>query len=244
MADEIKKTTTTKKRTTTSKPKVEEPKPTSIEEQMAQMMAMMMAQQQQLMELMAKTQLVDQNVEKEEIVSKTKTVQDKQPQKKVTKQTLRRDYKNVEIYVTNVSTGIVTYSGRNTNYRWNTTGDVEPMTIDDIINMPKKFLNTPLLCITPYENEHISVDEIIDVLNVRNGHTIAERIEELESLDMNSSESDIVEKVKEILLLGKEHSRSLQIDLFIYFQNKIKAHELTNMHVIHSLETLLGRKFL
>ena len=168
MADEQNKTTP-KKRTTTSKPKVEEqPKTDPMVEQMQQMMAMMMAQQQQLMELMAKTQQQNQPVKIAEGVvdEKPKNTKRQREDKRLTKQDLRRKYKGVDIYVTNVSQGMVIYHGRNMKYEWQHPGDVEVVTIEDIINMPKAYLSTPWLCLDGYENEDGVVDDIVDALKL------------------------------------------------------------------------------
>ena len=187
MAEETKKsTTTTKKRTTTSKPKVEEPKPQlSIEEQMAQMMAMMMAQQQQLMELMAKQQQEPVNTVVDEVVEKPKRTKRTRNENRITKQDLRRKYKGVDIYVANVSQGYVAYHGKNMTYEWKHNGDIEIVSIDDIINMPKSYLSTPWLCLDGYENDEEMIDEIVDVLKL--GH-VYEYIYTLQDMEENINE--------------------------------------------------------
>ena len=190
MAEETKKsTTTTKKRTTTSKPKVEEPKPQlSIEEQMAQMMAMMMAQQQQLMELMAKQQQEPVNTVVDEVIEKPKKTKKTRNENRTTKQDLRRKYKGVDIYVTNVSQGYVSYHGKNMTYEWKHNGDIEIVSIDDIINMPKSYLSTPWLCLDGYENDEEMIDEIVDVLKL--GH-VYEYIYTLQDMEENINEVEI-----------------------------------------------------
>ena len=253
MAEETKKsTTTTKKRTTTSKPKVEEPKPQlSIEEQMAQMMAMMMAQQQQLMELMAKQQtqepvntIVEEVVE-EVIEEKEQEYKEKKPKRqrngnKMTKQELRRKYKGVDICLTNITQGIVNYQGRNVYYHWENTGDSEVVTIDDIVNMPKAYLNSPWLVIDGYENSQEIIDDIVNVLNL---HAVYEYVDTIHDIyeDINSV---TVEDIERAIKLSRKRGCDITLDIVVLIQRKIDSKELTNFHMIGELQKLLGRKFL
>lgn len=236
MAEETKTTTTTKKRTT-SKPKVEEPKPQSIEEQMAQMMAMMMAQQQQIMELMAKTQ--QQNESVEEVVEKPEPKR-KRNDDKMTKQELRRKYKGVDIYLTNITQGIVNYQGKNMMYHWENTGDVEVVTIDDIVNMPKKYLNAPWLVIDGYENAEEVIDDIIEVLKLEPVYEYIDTIHDIHE-DINSV---TLEDIERAINLSRKRGYDITLDLVVLIQKKIDSKELTNFHMIGELQKLLGRKFL
>ena len=236
MAEETKTTTTTKKRTT-SKPKVEEPKPQSIEEQMAQMMAMMMAQQQQIMELMAKNQQVGEPVE--EVVEKSKPKR-KRHDDKMTKQELRRKYKGVDIYLTNITQGIVNYQGKNMMYHWENTGDVEVVTIDDIVNMPKKYLNAPWLVIDGYENGQEIIDDIVEVLKLEPVYEYIDTIHDIHE-DINSV---TLEDIERAINLSRKRGYDITLDLVVLIQRKIDSKELTNFHMIGELQKLLGRKFL
>ncbi len=236
MAEETKTTTTTKKRTT-SKPKVEEPKPQSIEEQMAQMMAMMMSQQQQIMELMAKNQ--QQNEPVEEVVEKSKPKR-KRHDDKMTKQELRRKYKGVDIYLTNITQGIVNYQGKNMSYHWENTGDVEVVTIDDIVNMPKKYLNAPWLVIDGYENAEEVIDDIIAVLKLEPVYEYIDTIHDIHE-DINSV---TLEDIERAIKLSRKRGYDITLDLVVLIQKKIDSKELTNFHMIGELQKLLGRKFL
>ena len=244
MADEQVKKTTPKKRTTTSKPKVEEEKTTnSLEDQMAQMMAMMMAQQQQIMELMAKTQQQTQPVNTviEEVVEeKPRNTKRQREDKRLTKQDLRRKYKGVDIYVTNVSQGMVIYHGRNMKYEWQHPGDIEVVTIEDIINMPKAYLNTPWLCLDGYENEDEVVDDIVDALKLNN---IYEYIYTLQDMEENINNVDLKD-IKQAIELSRKNGYDISMDLVILIDKKIRSGELTNYVFIGELEKLLGRKFL
>ena len=241
MAEETKTTTTTKKRTT-SKPKVEEPKPQSIEEQMAQMMAMMMAQQQQLMELMAKTQQQQNepvNMSVEEVVEKPKPKR-KRHDNKMTKQELRRKYKGVDIYLTNITQGIVNYQGKNMMYHWENTGDVEVVTIDDIVNMPKKYLHAPWLVIDGYENGQEIIDDIVEVLKLEPVYEYIDTIHDIHE-DINSV---TLEDIERAINLSRKRGYDITLDLVVLIQRKIDSKELTNFHMIGELQKLLGRKFL
>lgn len=241
MADETKKTTTTpKKRTTTSKPKVEEPKPTSIEEQMAQMMAMMMAQQQQIMELMAKSQQVD-DIEDDDLVIKEKPKTKRQRKDdRPTKQDLRRKYKGIDIYVTNITQGTVIYQGKNMAYEWKHTGDVEVVAIEDIINMPKRYLNEPWLVIDSYENAEEIINDIVEALKLEQVYEYIDTIQ-----DMQEHINDVsLEEIERAIKLSQQRDCDITLDLVVLVQKKIESKELTNYHMIGELQKLLGRKFL
>ena len=242
MAEETKKsTTTTKKRTTTSKPKVEEPKPQlSIEEQMQQMMAMMMAQQQQLMELMAKQQQEPVKITEGVVDEKPKNTKRVRNENRITKQDLRRKYKDVDIYVANVSQGYVAYRGKNMTYEWKHNGDIEIVSIDDIINMPKSYLSTPWLCLDGYENDGEMIDEIVNVLKI--GH-IYEYIYTLQDMEENINEVEI-EEIEKAIALSRNNGYDISMDLVILIDRKIRSGELTNYVFIGQLSELLGRKFL
>lgn len=242
MADEEIKKTTPKKRTTTTKAKVEEqPKTDPMVEQMQQMMAMMMAQQQQLMELMARTQQIENQVEEvEEEQPKPKKAKRERKDDKMNKQDLRRKYKDVDIYVTNVSQGMVIYKGRNTSYEWEHTGDIEIMTIDDIVNMPKSYLHAPWLCLDGYENEAELIDDIVDVLGLS---SVYEYIYTLQDMEDNINKVKI-EKIKRAVELSKKNGYDITMDMVVLVQRKIREGELTNYVLIGQLSELLGRKFL
>ena len=248
MAEETKKsTTTTKKRTTTSKPKVEEPKPLSIEEQMAQMMAMM-AQQQQIIMAMLQGQVTQpQTIEVEEEPQQKEAVKkdlvEEKPQEKMpkTKQDLRRKYKDKEIYVMNATQGAVSYQGRNMRYTWDSYGDLEPMSIDDVVNMPKSFLSTPYLIIDDYENGSDVKEDIENVLGIKNVNDYKNLIEKIEMENINEMNITDFSKVVEFT---KNRGYDITLDLAILIQHKIDRKELTNYNLIGELSKLLGRKFL
>ena len=249
MAEETKKsTTTTKKRTTTSKPKVEEPKQLSMEEQMAQMMAMMAQQQQIIMTMLQgqvpiqQSQVVEVEEEKkEESQQEEENIKEKKPEKSKTKQELRRKYKKQEIYVMNVTQGAVIYQGRNMRYTWDSYGDIEPMSIDDIVNMPKSFLSTPSLMIDKHENGADVKQEIENVLRIVDVDGYMALISQIETEGFKES---TVEVMAEVVKQSRERGCDLTLDLAILVQHKIDRKELADYHIIGQLQKLLGRKFL
>ena len=255
MAEETKQGTTKKR--TTSKPKVEEPKQLTMEEQMAQMMAMM-AQQQQIIMAMLQGQVpaqAPQTVETKEEPTKEEIKEEvkEEPVKEVneenknkrksskTKQDLRRTFKTQEIYVMNATQGAVSYQGRNMRYTWDSYGDLEPMSIDDVVNMPKSFLSTPYLIIDDYENGSDVKEDIENVLGIKNVNDYKNLIEKIEMVNINEMKikdfSDVVEATK-------NRGYDITLDLAILIQHKIDRKELTNYNLIGELSKLLGRKFL
>ena len=251
MAEETKKsTTTTKKRTTTSKPKVEEPKPQlSIEEQMAQMMAMMAQQQQIIMTMLQgqvpvqQSQVVEVEEEKKEEPQQAEEENPKEekPKKSKTKQELRRKYKKQDIYVMNVTQGAVIYQGRNMRYSWDNYGDIEPMSIDDVVNMPKSYLSTPSLMIDKHENGADVKQEIENVLKIVDVDGYMALLSQIETEGFKES---TVKVMAEVVKQSRERGCDLTLDLAILVQHKIDRKELADYHIIGQLSKLLGRKFL
>lgn len=241
MADEQVKKTTPKKRSTTSKPKVEEEKTTnSLEDQMAQMMAMMMAQQQQIMELMAKQQQPKGVVEEEEERKEQRKTKRTRSSNKMNKQELRRKYKDVDIYVSNVSQGLVIYQAKNNLYEWQNPGDIEIMTIEDIINMPRTYLHTPWVVLDGYENEEELIDDIVTVLKIEPVYEYIYTLQDMEE-DIENVELDDIRKA---IQLSRKHGCDISMDITVLVERKIRNKELTNYHMIAELGEILGRKFM
>ena len=71
----------------------------------------------------------------------------------ITKQGLRRKYKNKDIYVQSAIVGSVCYDGKNDVYEWYEKGEVVPMAIEDVIAMPDCYLHNPWLILDDYEND-------------------------------------------------------------------------------------------
>ena len=167
---EVKKTTTRKPRT--PKSEVQESSEPSIQDQMNAMMQMMAQQQQMFAMMMQQMQQHKGVVEKDEDVKEEPKQQKVRPAKrektgKVTKQQLRRKYKDVEIYLINVTTGTVGYQGKHEYYAWDDTGESIPVAIDDLIAMNDYFLQTCKLTLDEYENEPEVLDDIIQCLELQ-----------------------------------------------------------------------------
>lgn len=237
----------TKKSTTTRKsaPKKTTPKEEVVESDLqaqVQQMMQMMAQQQQMFMAMMQQQTqqaqVAQQVE-EEPTKKTRvnkgTVQDRG----MTKQGLRRKYRDVDIYVQSVSQGTVYYKGKKDDYSWDVKGEVVPMHIDDVIAMPYKYLHEPWLILDDYENEEEVLEDIISALELehmyRNLYILNELEESINKVDMKELEQIIKE--------NKSKGGSLHLDITAIVQNKIDSGELNNIRKIGEFEKILGRSF-
>ena len=158
-----------------------------------------------------------------------------------TKQDLRRDYKNTDIYVMNATQGAVIYKGRNMHYSWDSYGDIEVMTIDDVVNMPRSFLTTPCLVIDEHENGKKIKKEIEDVLNIQD---VDGYIALIDSIETKGIKQETVKKMKEVITKARKRGCDLTLDLAILVQHKIDRNELTDYQIIGQLQKLLGRKFL
>lgn len=237
----------TKKPTTTRKsaPKKTAPKEEVVESDLqaqVQQMMQMMAQQQQMFMAMMQQQTqqaqVAQQVE-EEPTKKTRvnkgTVQDRG----MTKQGLRRKYRDVDIYVQSVSQGTVYYKGKKDDYSWDVKGEVIPMHIDDIIAMPYKYLHEPWLILDDYENEDEVLEDIISALELehmyRNLYILNELEESINKVDMK--------ELEQIVRENKSKGGSLHLDITAIVQNKIDSGELNNIRKIGEFEKILGRSF-
>ena len=120
------------------------------------------------------------DVKKEVQPKKVKETKIAKPEK-VTKKYLREKYKDTTITVANATNGSVTYVSKKGGYPyiWSGYGDVDELTIDDLLVMPPKYLTTPWLLIVDEDEDiieglglqeiykHISIlDEIEDIHNM------------------------------------------------------------------------------
>lgn len=247
MAEEVKETKEVKKTTRKSSTKKEAKEVEKIEEvpamdlqaQMQQMMAIMMAQQQQIADLMA-SQNQPRAVASTEDVKVERSTKRTRKDRGMTKQDLRRKYKDVDIYLTNISQGIVQYDGKVYSYHWENPGDSEPVSIDDIINMPDRYLHEPWLVIDEYENAEEIVDDIVNVLKLAPIYEYIHIIQDMEE-DINTV---TIEEVQKAVKLSKARGYSLEMDLVVLVNRKINNKELTNYRFIAELGEALGRKFI
>ena len=237
---EVKKTTTRKPRT--PKSEVQESSEPSIQDQMNAMMQMMAQQQQMFAMMMQQMQQPKGVVEKDEDVKEEPKQQKVRPAKrektgKVTKQQLRRKYKDVEIYLINVTTGTVGYQGKHEYYAWDDTGESIPVAIDDLIAMNDYFLQTCKLTLDEYENEPEVLDDIIQCLELQEAYDYLYLLNDLDEDIENVSPK----RVKQIV--NSENGRSLRADIATLVQQKIEKEELTNGKLIKQYEEILSMNF-
>ena len=237
---EVKKTTTRKPRT--PKSEVQESSEPSIQDQMNAMMQMMAQQQQMFAMMMQQMQQPKGVVEKSEDVKEEPKRQKVRPAKrevtgKVTKQQLRRKYKDVEIYLINVTTGTVGYQGKHEYYAWDDTGESIPVAIDDLIAMNDFFLQTCKLTLDEYENEPEVLDDVIQCLELQEAYDYLYLLNDLDEDIENVSPK----RVKEIV--NSENGRSLRADIAALVQQKIEKEELTNGKLIKQYEEILHMNF-
>ena len=237
---EVKKTTTRKPRT--PKTEVQESSEPSIQDQMNAMMQMMAQQQQMFAMMMQQMQQSKGVVEKDEDVKEEPKQQKVRPAKrektgKVTKQQLRRKYKDVEIYLINVTTGTVGYQGKHEYYSWDDTGESIPVAIDDLIAMNDFFLQTCKLTLDEYENEPEVLDDVIQCLELQEAYDYLYLLNDLDEDIENVSPK----RVKEIV--NSENGRSLRADVATLVQQKIEKEELTNGKLIKQYEEILHMNF-
>ena len=237
---EVKKTTTRKPRT--PKTEVQESSEPSIQDQMNAMMQMMAQQQQMFAMMMQQMQQPKGVVEKDEDAKEEPKQQKVRPAKrektgKVTKQQLRRKYKDVEIYLINVTTGTVGYQGKHEYYAWDDTGESIPVAIDDLIAMNDYFLQTCKLTLDEYENEPEVLDDIIQCLELQEAYDYLYLLNDLDEDIENVSPK----RVKQIV--NSENGRSLRADIATLVQQKIEKEELTNGKLIKQYEEILHMNF-
>ena len=236
------KKTTPRKSAPKKQPPKEEVMENDLQAQMQQMMQMMAQQQQMFMAMMQQTQMQQaQPIQETEEKPKKQTRVNKGTVKDrgMTKQGLRRKYRETEIYVQSVFQGSVFYKGKKDDYSWDIKGEVLPMHIDDVIAMPYKYLHEPWLILDDYENNEEVLDDIISALELehmyRNLFILNELEENINNVDMK--------ELKEIINDNKNKGGSLHLDVTAIVQQKINIGELNNIRKIGEFEKILGRSF-
>ena len=234
MAEETKKTTTARKPKAKPEQKEEVVDMNAMAQQMQQMMQIMAQQQQMIMQLQ-QNQSGKEEVEEEPTKKKSRVRITEKASKGLTKQGLRRKYKDTDIYLTSVFTGSVAFEGKNDTYVWSNYGDVQSVTIGDLIDMSRydKYLLTPWLVLDDYENDEELLDDVITCLGLermyRRLYILQELEDDINAVDMNEL-SDILKENPE-----------LKIDVCVIAQNKIDSEELENYRLISEFEKLIGR---
>ena len=157
----------------------------------------------------------------------------------ITKQGLRRKYKNKDIYVQSAIIGSVCYSGKNDVYEWDNKGEVVPMAIEDIVAMPDCYLHNPWLVLDDYENDEEVLDDIIQCLGLediyRRLYILTELDEDINSVDMKEFERLVNE--------SRAEGGTLALDATAIIQNKIDKGILDSNSKIDKFEKILGRSF-
>lgn len=157
----------------------------------------------------------------------------------ITKQGLRRKYKNKDIYVQSAIVGSVCYNGKNDVYEWDNKGEVVAMAIEDIVAMPDSYLHNPWLVLDDYENDEEVLDDIIQCLGLediyRRLYILTELDEDINSVDMKEFERLVNE--------SKAEGGTLALDATAIVQDKINKGILDSNSRIDKFEKILGRSF-
>ena len=208
------------------------------DEEIAELKDLIAQQQAMIEKLMGIRQQVE--VEEEEVeVKKTRVNKGTVVDRGITKQGLRRKYKNKDVYVQSAIVGSVCYNGKNDIYEWGSKGEVVPMTIEDVIAMPDSYLHNPWLVLDDYENDEEMLDDIIQCLGLediyRRLYILTELDEDINSVDMREFERLVNE--------SKAEGGSLALDATAIIQNKIDKGILDSNSKIDKFEKILGRSF-
>lgn len=206
------------------------------DEEIAELKDLIAQQQAMIEKLMSK---VDEAKEDDLPPKQTRVNRGTIVDKGLTKQGLRRKYKNTDIFVQNAIVGSVCYSGKNDMYEWDSKGEVVAMTIDDVIAMPDSYLHNPWLVLDDYENDEEVLDDIIQCLGLediyRRLYILTELDEDINSIDMREFERLVNE--------SRAEGGTLALDATAIIQNKIDKGILDSNSKIDKFEKILGRSF-
>lgn len=206
------------------------------DEEIAELKDLIAQQQAMIEKLMSK---VDEAKEDDLPPKQTRVNRGTIVDKGLTKQGLRRKYKNTDIFVQNAIVGSVCYSGKNDIYEWDSKGEVIAMTIDDVIAMPDSYLHNPWLVLDDYENDEEVLDDIIQCLGLediyRRLYILTELDEDINSVDMREFERLVNE--------SRAEGGTLALDATAIIQNKIDKGILDSNSKIDKFEKILGRSF-
>ena len=206
------------------------------DEEIAELKDLIAQQQAMIEKLMSK---VDEAKEEDLPPKQTRVNRGTIVDKGLTKQGLRRKYKNTDIFVQNAIVGSVCYSGKNDMYEWDSKGEGVAMTIDDVIAMPDSYLHNPWLVLDDYENDEEVLDDIIQCLGLediyRRLYILTELDEDINSVDMREFERLVNE--------SRAEGGTLALDATAIIQNKIDKGILDSNSKIDKFEKILGRSF-
>ena len=208
------------------------------DEEIAELKDLIAQQQAMIEKLMGIRQQVE--VEEEEVeVKKTRVNKGTVVDRGITKQGLRRKYKNKDIYVQSAIVGSVCYDGKNDVYEWYEKGEVVAMSIEDIIAMPDCYLHNPWLVLDDYENDEEVLDDIISCLGLDN---IYRRLYILTDLDEDINSVDMKE-FERLVEESRAMGGTLALDATAIVQDKIDRGILDSNSKIEKFEKILGRSF-
>ena len=206
------------------------------DEEIAELKDLIAQQQAMIEKLMSK---VDEAKEDDLPPKQTRVNRGTIVDKGLTKQGLRRKYKNTDIFVQNAIVGSVCYSGKNDMYEWDSKGEVVAMAIEDIVAMPDSYLHNPWLVLDDYENDEEVLDDIIQCLGLediyRRLYILTELDEDINSVDMREFERLVNE--------SRAEGGTLALDATAIIQNKIDKGILDSNSKIDKFEKILGRSF-
>ena len=209
------------------------------DEEIAQLKEMLAQQQAMIEQLMSSQTQVAKVAEEPKEEKRTRVNKGTVVDRGMTKQGLRRKYRNTDIYVQSAIVGTVCYVGKSDTYEWNTKGEVVAMTIDDVIGMPETFLRSPWLVLDDYENDEEVLDDIVSCLGLediyRKLYILTDLDEDINSVDMREFERLVAE--------SKSEGGTLAFDATAIVQNKIDKGELDSNSKIEEFEKILGRSF-
>ena len=207
------------------------------DEEIAELKELIAQQQAMIEKLMGIKQQAE--VEEEVEVKKTRVNKGTVVDRGITKQGLRRKYKNKDIYVQSAIIGSVCYNGKNDVYEWYEKGEVVAMSIEDIIAMPDCYLHNPWLVLDDYENDEEVLDDIISCLGLDN---IYRRLYILTDLDEDINSVDMKE-FERLVEESKAMGGTLALDATAIVQDKINRGILDSNSKIEKFEKILGRSF-
>ena len=206
------------------------------DEEIAELKDLIAQQQAMIEKLMSK---VDEAKEEDLPPKQTRVNKGTVVDRGITKQGLRRKYKNKDVYVQSAIVGSVCYNGKNDIYEWGSKGEVVPMTIEDVIAMPDSYLHNPWLVLDDYENDEEMLDDIIQCLGLediyRRLYILTELDEDINSVDMREFERLVNE--------SKAEGGTLALDATAIVQDKINKGILDSNSKIDKFEKILGRSF-
>ncbi len=229
------KSTTEKATTKTTKASN---KATKKDEEIAELKELL-AQQQAMIEQLMNSNMISKEEAPKASTETTRINKGTVINRGLTKQGLRRKYRNVDIYVQSAIVGTVCYNGKNDVYEWYEKGEVVPMSIDDIISMPEPYLFNPWLVLDDYENSEEVLDDIISCLGLEDRYR---RLYILTELDENINSINMQE-FAQLVEESKQEGGTLAFDATAIVQSKIDKGVLDSNAKIEKFEQILGRSF-